>query len=194
MSLSYIARMFGNESFAIVEMEYAAPESYQPLSLCCVARRLKRSFWGNIQSLSCASEPEPQAKVDKTLAFCLGVWYQSLIWSAAECQSCQQPVGTIHVYVRCLLWGTRMRDLFGTCKNIKIFFACAVWRPFCRLAANPEFLGCGLLCAPRSFKEFDFWELDRLEFVWPYRGLPETGHGALLNDLILFESCHRTSC
>ena len=72
----------------------------------------------------------------------------------------------MHVHVRCLLWGTRMRDLFGTCKNIKIFFACAVWRPFCRLAANPEFLGCGLLCAPKSCKEFDFWEVDRIEFVW----------------------------
>ena len=45
-------------------------------------------------------------------------------------------------------------------------FACAVWRPFCRLAATPEFLGCGLLCAPKSCKEFDFWELDRIEFVW----------------------------
>ena len=39
-----------------------------------------------------------------------------------------------------------MRDLCGTCKNIKNFVACAVSRSFCRLAANhPEFLGCGLL-------------------------------------------------
>ena len=45
-----------------------------------------------------------------------------------------------------LCWGTRMRDLFGTCKNIKNFVACAVSRSFCRLTANhPEFLGCGLL-------------------------------------------------
>ena len=71
--------MSGNES----SVECAAPESYQPLILCCVARRLKRSFWGNIQALSCASEPEPRAKVDKTLAFCIGIWYQPLIWSAA---------------------------------------------------------------------------------------------------------------
>ena len=49
-------------------------------------------------------------------------------------------------FPRCLCWGTRMRDLFGTCKNIKNFVACAVSRSFCRLAANhPEFLGCGLL-------------------------------------------------
>ena len=87
-----------------------------------------------------------------------------------------------------------MRDLCGTCENIKNFAACAVSRSFCRLAANPEFLGCGLLCAPKSCKEFDSWELDRIEFVWPYRGLPETGHCTLLNDLILFGSCHRTSC
>ena len=48
-----IALVLGNES----SVEYAAPESYQPLILCCVARRLKRSFWSNIQSVSCASEP-----------------------------------------------------------------------------------------------------------------------------------------
>ena len=75
MSLSYIARMFGNESSAIVEMEYAPPQSYQPLILCCMARRLKRSFWGNIQALCCASELNPSHKqsLTKTSAFCLGI-------------------------------------------------------------------------------------------------------------------------
>ena len=116
--ICYIARMFGNESSVILEMECAAPEGYQPLILC--SRRLKRSFWGNIQALCCA---------------------------------------------------------------------CAVSRSFCRLAANPEFLGCGLLCTPKSCKELYFWE-----FVWPYRDLPETGDSTPFNDSILFRSCHRTSC
>ena len=51
-------------------------------------------------------------------------------------------------------WGTRMRDLCLTCKNINNFVACTVSRSFCRLVAKHlEFLGCGLLCAPKSCKE-----------------------------------------
>ena len=84
------------------------------------------------------------------------------------CLQGQKLSGTMfwNPFPPCLWWGTRMRDLCGTYKNIKNFVACAVSRSFCGLAANhPEFLGCGLLCAPKSGKEFEVWD-----FVWPSRG------------------------
>ena len=78
-----------------------------------------------------------------------------------------------------------MRDLCGTCKNIKNFVACAVSRSFCGLAANhPEFLGCGLLALQSLVKSLKFETSCDLQ---------EAGAGTRLNDSILF-ACHRISC
>ena len=72
-----------------------------------------------------------------------------------------------------------MQDLCGTCKNIKNFVACAVFRPTTR--SFWAVACCALQSLVKSLKFENSCDL------------PEAGAGTLLNDSIPF-SCDRTSC